>query len=135
MAKRQGTIAATEHRIEDFAEDLGKMLGHARNKAEGWLGQRDAIVKNLTQLRDEATKLLAQLGHEAETVVRRGRPAAARGVRMLRSGSEAAVGLVVNKLRGTAPVRKRRKMSKAARAKISAAQKARWAKQKAAAKK
>ena len=35
MAKRQGTIAATEHRIEDFAEDLGKMLGHARNKAEG----------------------------------------------------------------------------------------------------
>jgi hypothetical protein len=135
MAKRQGTVAPTEHRIEDFAEDLGKMLGHARNKAEGWLGQRDAIVKNLTQLRDEATKLLAQLGHEAETVVRRGRPAAARGVRMLRSGSEAAVGLVVNKLRGTAPVRKRRKMSKAARAKISAAQKARWAKQKAAAKK
>jgi hypothetical protein len=130
MAKREGTIAATEHRIEDFAEDLGKMLGHARNKAEGWLGQRDAIVKNLTQLRDEATKLLAQLGHEAETVVRRGRPAAARGVRILRSGSEAAVGLVVNKLRET-PVRKRRKMSKAARAKISAAQKARWAKQKA----
>ena len=41
MAKRQGTIAAAEHRIEDFAEDLGKMLGHARNKAEGWLGQRE----------------------------------------------------------------------------------------------
>jgi len=131
MAKRQGTIAATEHKIEDFAEDLGRMLGQARNKAEGWLSQRDAIVKNLTQLRDEATKLLAQLGHEAETVVRLGRPAAARGVRILRSGSEAAVGLVVNKLRGTAPVRKRRRMSKAARARISAAQKARWAKQKA----
>jgi hypothetical protein len=55
MAKRQGKIAATEHRIEDFAEDLGKMLGQARNKAEGWLGQRDAIVKNLTQLRDTPT--------------------------------------------------------------------------------
>ena len=65
MAKRRGTIAATEHRIEDFAEDLGKMLGQARNKAEGWLNQRDAIVKNLTQLRNEATKLLTQLGHDA----------------------------------------------------------------------
>ena len=45
---------------------------------------------------------------------------------------------VVNKLRGSlvAPVaRKRRKMSKAARAKISVAQKARWAKQKAGVKK
>ena len=131
MAKRQGAIAATEHKIEDFAEDLGKMLGHARNKAEDWLAQRDAIVKNLTQLRDEATKLLGQLGHEAETVVRRGRPAVARGVRILRSGAETSVGLVVNKLRGAAPVRTRRKVSKAARAKMSAAQKARWAKQKA----
>jgi len=131
MAKRQGTITATEHKIEDFAEDLGKMLGQARNKAEGWLGQRDAIVKNLTQLRDEATKLLSQLGHEAETVVRRGRPAAARGVRILRSGAESSVGLLVNKLRGTTPVRKRRKMSAAARKRISEAQKARWAKQRA----
>jgi hypothetical protein len=127
MAKPQGTIAATEHRIEDFAEDLGKMLGHARSKAEGWLGQRDAIVKNLTQLRDEATKLLAQLGHDAGT-------AAQRGIRILRGRRPATRALVVNKLR-EAPVRKRRKMSKAARAKISAAQKLRWAKQKAAAKK
>jgi hypothetical protein len=127
MAKRQDKIAATEHRIEDFAEDLGKMLGHARNKAEGWLSQRDAIVKNLTQLRDEATKLLAQLGHDAGS-------AAERGVRILRGRPPAVRALVVNKPR-EAPIRKRRKMSKAARAKISAAQKARWAKQKAAAKK
>ena len=127
MAKRQGTIAATEHRIEDFAEDLGKMLGHARNKAEGWLGQRDAIVKNLTQLRDEATKLLAQLGHDASTCGGTWRSHSS-------GSSTASRALVVNKLR-EAPVRKRRKMSKAARAKISAAQKARWAKQKAAAKK
>ena len=127
MAKRQGTIAGTERRIEDFAEDLGKLLGQARNKAESWIGQREQIVKNLTQLRDEATKLLAQLGHDAST-------AAERGVRMLRGRPLVARALVVNKLR-EAPVRKRRKMSKAARARISAAQKARWAKQKAAAKK
>jgi hypothetical protein len=57
MAKRMGR--ATEHKIEDFAEDLGKMLGRARAKAEGWLGQRQVIVKNLTELRDTASKLLA----------------------------------------------------------------------------
>ena len=120
MAKRQSTIAAAENKIEEFAEDLGKMLGQARSKAEGWLGQRQAIVKNLTQLRDESTKLLSELGHEAATAVRRGRPRAA-----------AAARAVVDKIPGAAPVRKRRKMSKAARAKISAAQKARWAKVKA----
>jgi outer membrane protein TolC len=132
MAKRQSV--AVEHKIEDFAVDLGKMLGHARNKAEGWLGQREQIVKNLTQLRDEANTLLSQLGHEAQGIVRRGRPPLARGVRKLR-GMQSSVGLVVDKLRGTPPVRKRRKMSKAARARISAAQKARWAKVKAGGKK
>ena len=59
MAKRQGTIAATEHRIEDFAEDLGKMLGQARNKAEGWLGQRKAIAEHLMNLRDAANGRLS----------------------------------------------------------------------------
>jgi hypothetical protein len=70
---------------------------------------------------------LSQLGHDAST-------AATRGVRILRSRPPAARALVVNKLR-EAPVRKRRKMSKAARAKISAAQKKRWAQVKAGAKK
>jgi hypothetical protein len=125
MAKTHGTVATTtEHKIEGFAEDLGKMLGRTRNKAEGWLSQRDAIVRNLTQLRDETTKLLTQLGHDtaaAVTRVRRGRrPAAlARTVRKFRDAASTPV------------VRKRRKMSKAARAAISAAQKLRWAKQKA----
>jgi ElaB/YqjD/DUF883 family membrane-anchored ribosome-binding protein len=120
MAKTRRTLTATGHHIEEFAEDLGKMLGHARTKAEGWLGQRQAIVKNLTQLRDEATSLLSQLGHDAGTVVRRmrrGRPAGSKNV--MKTGD-------------AAPVRKRRKMSAKARAAISAAQKARWAKRRAA---
>ena len=115
MAK--GTSTTTGAQIEDFAADLGKMLGTARAKAEGWLGQRKAIVKNLTDLRDEASKLLRELGHEASNVVaraRRGRPAGSQNVK-------------------TAAPRKRRKMSAKARAAISAAQKARWAKQKAGA--
>jgi hypothetical protein len=128
MAKRQGT--ATEHRIEDFAEDLGKMLGQARNKAEGWLGQRDAIVKNLTQLRDEATKLLAQLGHDSAVAGRRGREAVNSAVAGIKrgpgrpAGSRNAIIIVGGK--------KRRTMSAKARAAISAAQKARWAKVRAA---
>jgi ElaB/YqjD/DUF883 family membrane-anchored ribosome-binding protein len=118
MAKTQSTATATEHKIEEFAEDLGRMLGQARSKAEGWLGQRQVIVKNLTQLRDEATKLLQQLGHDASEAVaraRRGRPAGSRNAEKI---------IIVGGKR-------RRKMSAQARAAISAAQKARWAKQKA----
>src|SRR6185295_11091377 len=73
MAKRASSH--TEHKIEDFAEDLGKMLGSARAKAEGWLGQRQAIVENLTELRNTASQLLSDLGQKAERVVRRGRKA------------------------------------------------------------
>ena len=64
MAKSKRTLKATEHKIEDFAADLGTMLGQARNKAEGWLGQRKAIVKHLMDVRETATGLLKQLGHE-----------------------------------------------------------------------
>ncbi len=117
--------STTAHKIEEFAEDLGKMLGTARAKAEGWLGQRQAIVKQLTQLRDEATKLLSDLGHEAGRVARRGRVAGRRVIGIVKRGPGRPVG----------SGRKRRKMSAAARAKISAAQKLRWAKQKAGAKK
>jgi len=118
MAKTE----TTADKIEDFAADLGTMLGHARTKAEGWLSQRQAIVKNLTQLRDEATKLLAQLGHDAQAAAsRRGRPAGSKNAVKRGPGRPAGTG-----------TKKRRKMSAKARAAISAAQKARWAKQKAA---
>lgn len=119
MAKSETTTA---DKIEEFAEDLGKMLGTARAKAEGWLGQRQAIVKQLTQLRDEASKLLSDLGHEAQRVVRRGRLAGRTSAGAVKRGPG----------RPASSGRKRRKMSAAARAKISAAQKKRWAKQKAA---
>ena len=133
MAKAQSNIAAAEHKIEGFAEDLGKMLGHARTKAEGWMGQRQAIVKSLTELRDEASKLLSQLGHDAAVAGRRGRKAVETAVAGIRrkpgrpKGSKNAIIIVGGK--------KKRTMSAKARKAISMAQKARWAKQKAAAKK
>src|SRR5580765_5778512 len=107
MAKGRRNIAAAEHKLEGFAEDLGRLLGHARTKAEGWMGQRRAIVKNLTELRDEASKLLGELGHDAVLAGRRGRK---------------AVGAAVDGLTVRKP---RRKMSAQARAAISAAQKKR----------
>ncbi|HEY2904807.1 MAG TPA: hypothetical protein VGJ29_02845 [Vicinamibacterales bacterium] len=101
-------------KVEAFAEDLGRLLGTAQAKAQHWLGQRQDIVKHLTAVRDTASKLLADLGHEAQRVARRGRPS--------KSGQAAA---------SFAPApqskRKRRKMSAAARKLISEAQKKRWA--------
>ena len=124
------SATSTEHKVEECAEDLGGLLGTARAKAEGWLGQRREIVKQLSEIRDTATKLLSDLGHHAQEVVHRGR-------RGRPPGSQNNTALVVNKIRGLAATagRKKRTMSAEARARISAAQKARWAKQRAAEKK
>jgi hypothetical protein len=124
MAKSKYTRRATTQ-LEGFAEDLGRLLGTATAKAESWLSQRQQIVKNLTQVRDTASKLLAELGPQMHAAVRRGRPAEAKSRRADRS-----IIIVGGKTR-----RKRRKMSAKARAAISAAQKKRWAAQRAGEKK
>jgi hypothetical protein len=125
MAKRASgeNATSTEHKLEEFAEDLGGLLGTARAKAEGWLGQRQEIVKHLSEIRDTATKLLTDLGHQAQEVAHRGRP----------PGSQNNTAQVLSKIPGLAATagRKKRTMSAEARARISAAQKARWAKRKA----
>ena len=124
MAKRREQTSDTK--LEEFAEDLGRLLGTARGKAESWLNQRQSIVKNLTELRDTATKLLTDLGHDAQQMVarRRGRPPGA--------GKRDVVGQLQPP---TMSRRRKRKMSPEARKRISDAQKTRWAKQKAADKK
>jgi hypothetical protein len=76
MAKRAKGVesgGSVEGAIGGFAEDLGRLLAQARNKADSWLGQRQAIVKQLTQRRDEASSLLNQLGHQAVAAGQRGR--------------------------------------------------------------
>jgi hypothetical protein len=131
MAKTQSAAPATEHKIEEFAEDLGRLLGQARSKAEGWLGQRQQLVKNLSQLRDEASRLLGELGHDASVATGRGRRALKEAV----SGEKRGPGRPAGSKNSIIIVggKTRRTMSAKARAAISAAQKARWAKQKAAA--
>jgi len=98
-----------EQRIEAFADDLGRLLGTARAKAEHGLGQRAAIAKTLVQVRDTANALLGQLTSESS---RR-----QRGLSRRRSAATAT----------EQPVRRRRKLSPAARKAISDAQKRRWA--------
>jgi hypothetical protein len=125
MAKRAKGVesgGSVEGAIGGFAEDLGRIFGQARNKADSWLGQRQAIVKQLTQLRDEASSLLKQLGDQAAAAGRRGRRVAdsfVAGYQKRGPGRPKGSG------------KKKRTMSAKARAAISRAQKARWAKQKA----
>jgi hypothetical protein len=114
MAKAGRPRSNTGERIEAFAEDLGRLLGSARAKADSWLSQREQIAKQLAEIRDTASKLLTDMGNQAQ--------------RALRSGARKAAA-------AAAPVkrrRRRRKMSAAARARIAEAQRQRWARQKAA---
>ena len=125
MAK---TASSSEQKIEAFAEDLGRLLGQARNKADTWLGQRQAIVKQLTQLRDEASSLLNQLGEQAVAAGKRGRRVADSFVAGYQRRGPGRPKGSMNVVGGK---RRRRTMSAAGRLAISRAQKARWAKQKA----
>jgi hypothetical protein len=96
-----------ENKLVDFAEDLGRTLGSARSKAEGWLAQRSQIAKTLEEIRHTASSLLTQLtgGKPASAARRRGR----------------------GKTVKTAERPKRRRLSAAARERIAAAQRKRWA--------
>jgi hypothetical protein len=116
-----GVVSAVktgEAQLVDFAGDLARLLGSARGKAEEWLGQRENLTRRLAELRDTATGLLSKLGTPTERR-KPGRPSSGK------AGSPASP------RRGRPPGKKKRTMSPAARAAISAAQKLRWAKQKA----
>ena len=114
---REGVQVDSSKRVKrpdpvlDFAEDLGRLLGTAQAKAEGWLNQRKAIAQQLTQIRDTANQYLQQLSAEGASLVgrvkagRRGRPvgsknvataeqpaAARKGVRKMTAAQRKAVG-------------------------------------------
>jgi len=116
MAKSQGKsrratgIGPVEQKFLNFAEDLGRVLGAAEAKAHVWLNQRKSVVDQLSAIRDKANGLIATLSSDAH---RGGKSKAARP-------AKAAVKRV------------KRQLSAAARKAISDAQKARWAKYKAA---
>jgi len=112
--------AKSEEKLEQFAEDLGRLLGTVQAKAEGWVGQRNAIARQLTNIRDAAGQLLRQLGSSGAEAASRGRPRAAAPSR---SAEPAA--------RKSAPAkrssRKKRVFSPETREKMRQAQLKRWA--------
>ncbi len=118
MAKKNEPVISevTEQKIEAFADDLGKLLGLAQNKAESWLAQRKAIVDHLEGVRATATHLLNQLGHVSGNAAR-------TATRAYRRTASTQPEEVVEKAKNAG-----RRMSEEARAAIAAAQKKRWAK-------
>ena len=111
--------ATTEERLGDFAEDLGRFLGSTQAKASAWLDQRKKLLDSLVKVRDTASHYIEQLG--GPTAARRapGRP----------RGPQAAAAAGAAGRTKTATGKKKRTMSAEARAKIGAAQRARWARQ------
>jgi ABC-type transporter Mla subunit MlaD len=96
----------TSNRLDNFAAQLGNLLGTAEKRARTWIGQRQQIAKSLANIRDTANSLLSELGHDAQRAVKRGRKALT-----------------------TSPGRRRRSgMSAAQRAEVSRRMKAYWAK-------
>jgi len=94
-------------------------------KAEGWLDQRKAIAEHLTGLRDTANQLLTQLGLGTSTSTSTSGRRPGRPRKPVADDGTSSVAV------SRKP--KKRVMSVEARAKIAAAQRARWAKQKRAA--
>jgi hypothetical protein len=130
LATEAGAVA-TEATLEGFAEDLGRLLGDAQNRAEDWIGQQNAIAERLVGIRDTATKLLAQLGigdapapakHRRKPNPRNMPPAPGQEVVKREPGRLAGSG------------KKKRTISPEARQNIASAQRARWAKWKKAVK-
>jgi hypothetical protein len=113
-------VNRAESTLDGFADDLSRLLAGTRMKAEAWLGERRSIAEHLTEIRDAADRWISQLttSHKAG-----GRP-------RRRLASSAGGPSPSSKKRAPAH-RKTRTMSAEARAKIGAAQRARWAKQKA----
>lgn len=110
-----------EQTVTDFAEDLGRLLGSAQTKATAWLDQRENVAKELGHIRDTASSLLARLtGVGAPPAKRRPRQSKISPTDAVASSTFAAAG-----------GKRKRTMSPEARAKIAAAQRARWAKQRA----
>jgi hypothetical protein len=116
-AKRQTT------QLESFAEDLGRLLGTAENKARGWLDQRKAIVTQLAQLRNKTDSLLRELTEGGAKMV-----AAVRLARGTRRGRPPGAGMKTPKKRG-------RRFTAAQRKEQAERMRAYWANRRKAAKK
>jgi hypothetical protein len=120
---------AVEQRMVDFAEDLGTILGSAEKKASEWLSQRESVGEQLKRIRDTANDLLSRLTGTGANVAaavargrRRGQPPGLRSTAPQTKQAKRGPG------RPKGSGRRKGGISAEGRARIAAAQKARWAK-------
>jgi hypothetical protein len=121
MAKKQPN--KSNDAMMDLAEGLGRFLGQAEAKWNSWRGEREQVVKSLTEIRDRASKLLDEVGAGVQKGVeqarRRGRPPGSKTQALVRAPGQAMVHVPKGKKKGG--------LTPEGRAAIAAAQKARWA--------
>jgi hypothetical protein len=119
MAKKQAS-KSNQGAMVDVAEGLGRFLGEAEAKWNSWRGEREQVVKALTDIRDRASKLLSEVGAGVQSGYqpRRGRPPGSKKQALVRATTQAMVHVPKKRKSGLTPE---------GRAAIAAAQKARWA--------
>jgi hypothetical protein len=142
MAKRSdgtddgGTVssgAPVTDTVGDLAENLGRVLGNTEKSLRGWFSQRDKFIKSLIDIRDRANKLLAEAGHQAQqaasaVATRRGRPPGPGRKKSAKTANRRPA-----QPKGSDKKTRKGGMSPEGRARVAAAQKARWAAKRAAA--
>jgi hypothetical protein len=120
MAKKQAS-KSNRGAMMDMAEGLGRFLGEAEAKWNSWRGEREQVVKALTDIRDRASTLLSEVGAGVQSgyQARRGRPPGSKNQALVRATTQAMVHVPKKKRKGG--------LTPEGRAAIAAAQKARWA--------
>jgi hypothetical protein len=109
------------------ANDLTQILGTVKERVDSYNAERQQLAASLREIIAQANQLLSQLGEPVAMLTgrKRGRPkGTGRGPGRPPGTTKAA-------RKGPGRPKRRRRMSAEARAKIAAAQKARWARQRA----
>lgn len=107
------------------ANDLTQILGTVKERVDSYNAERHQLAASLREIVAQANQLLSQLGEPVAMPGgrKRGRPAGS-GRRSVQPAAKSKAGKGAGRP-------KRRRMSAEARAKIAAAQKARWARHRA----
>lgn len=73
MAKKKAQAQTGGDTLGDIAAGLGSLLGNAEKQWRAWQGPREAVVKAVSDVRDRAAALLAEMGAVAETATGKGK--------------------------------------------------------------
>lgn len=135
MARKKSPLVNT-------AESIGAALGQVMGKLDAWKKQRAEIAADIQQVLRSAQTILAELGETTDVAFARARKSGRRKgyvmsadtkakLRAAWARRKAAAGTSSKGTKGTKGTKGKRTISPEGRARIAAAQRARWAKQKA----